>query len=105
MLVSFGFKAHSGWAALAVVGKNEAGTPLLVDRRRIELVEEQWAKQPYHAAEGMDVKPAEGRCEVHPEGVQEVVADKGYHSNEVLVGLAELEVRSYIAEPDRGPRN
>jgi len=38
-------------------------------------------------------------------GVQEVVADKGYHSNAVLVEMAELEVRSYIAEPDRGPRN
>ena len=56
-------------------------------------------------AELMDVEPAEGQSGVHPEGVQEVVADKGYHSNDVLVGLAELEVRSYIAEPDRGPRN
>jgi transposase len=46
-----------------------------------------------------------GKYEVHPEGVQEVVADKGYHSNDVLVGMAELEVRSYVAEPDRGPRN
>ena len=50
-------------------------------------------------------KTAEGKFEVHPEGVQEVVADKGYHSNEVMVGLAEIEVRSYIAEPDRGTRN
>src|SRR3982750_3274139 len=56
-------------------------------------------------AELMNVEPAEGQSGVHPEGVQEVVADKGYHSNDVLVGLAELEVRSYIAEPDRGPRN
>ena len=56
-------------------------------------------------AELMDVEPAEGQSGVHPGGVQEVVADKGYHSNDVLVGLAELEVRSYIAEPDRGPRN
>jgi transposase len=56
-------------------------------------------------AELMDVEPAEGQSGVHPEGVQEVVADKGYHSNDVLVGLAELEMRSYIAEPDRGPRN
>jgi hypothetical protein len=56
-------------------------------------------------AELMDVEPVEGQSGVHPEGVQEVVADKGYHSNDVLVGLAELEVRSYIAEPDRGPRN
>src|SRR5450432_2470788 len=46
----------------------------------------------------------EGKYEVHPEGVEEVVADKGYHSNDVMVGMAELEVRSYIAEPDRGPR-
>jgi len=41
---------------------------------------------------------------VHPEGVQEVVADKGYHSNEVMVAMAELAVRSDVAEPDRGLR-
>src|SRR5215472_6388818 len=56
-------------------------------------------------AELIDVEPAEGQSGVHPEGVQEVVADKGYHSNDVLVELEELEVRSYIAEPDRGPRS
>jgi transposase len=50
-------------------------------------------------------KTPEGKYEVHPEGVEEVVADKGYHSNDVLVGMVELEVRSYVAEPDRGPRN
>lgn len=47
----------------------------------------------------------EGEYCVHPEGVQEVVADKGYHSNEAVLGLEQLEVRTYIAEPDRGPRN
>ena len=47
----------------------------------------------------------EGEYEVHPDGVQEVVADKGYHSNEVVLGLVEMEVRTYIAEPDRGARN
>jgi hypothetical protein len=31
--------------------------------------------------------------------------DKGYHSNQVLVGLEAVGVRSYIAEPDRGRRN
>jgi transposase len=50
-------------------------------------------------------KTPEGEYEVHPGGVEEVVADKGYHSNDVAVGLAEMEVRSYIAEPDRGTRN
>jgi transposase len=49
-------------------------------------------------------KTPEGKYEVHPEGVQEVVADKGYHSNDVMVRMVELEVRSYVAEPDRGPR-
>jgi hypothetical protein len=42
---------------------------------------------------------------VLPLGVEEVVADKGYHSNDVAVGLKEMGVRSYVAEPDRGPRN
>lgn len=53
----------------------------------------------------IDEKTAQDKYEVHPDGVQEVVADKGYHSNDVLRGLAEMEVRTYIAEPDRGPRN
>jgi hypothetical protein len=50
-------------------------------------------------------KTPEGEYAVHAEGVKEVVADKGYHSNDVMVGLAKMEVRSYVAEPDRGPRN
>ena len=37
-------------------------------------------------------------------GMAEVVADKGYHSNETMVDLAAVRVRSYIAEPDRGRR-
>jgi transposase len=38
-------------------------------------------------------------------GVEEAVADKGYHSNQVLVDLHAEGVRSYIPEPERGPRN
>ena len=38
-------------------------------------------------------------------GINEVVADKGYHSNQVLTDLAALDLRGYIAEPDRGRRN
>ena len=37
--------------------------------------------------------------------INEVVADKGYHSNQVLTDLAALDLRGYIAEPDRGRRN
>jgi transposase len=36
--------------------------------------------------------------------IEEIVADKGYHSNRVLVELAALDLRTYIAEPDRGRR-
>ena len=34
--------------------------------------------------------------------MKEVVADKGYHSGQTLVNLEEVELRGYIAEPDRG---
>ena len=37
-------------------------------------------------------------------GVEEVVADKGYHSNETLVALGEVGVRSDVSEPERGRR-
>lgn len=53
MKVAFGLKAHSGWAALVVVGVNGSDFVVL-DRRRIELVDEDWAKQPYHAAEDLE---------------------------------------------------
>ena len=52
MKVAFGFKAHSGWAALVVLGK-QGRNFTVVDRRRVELVENEWQKQPYHAAEGL----------------------------------------------------
>jgi transposase len=43
---------------------------------------------------------------VVPDGeIKEIVADKGYHSNQVLVDLEAVGVRSYISEPDRGRRN
>ena len=37
--------------------------------------------------------------------LSEVVADKGYHSNDTLVDLKAREIRTYISEPDRGRRN
>ena len=39
------------------------------------------------------------------DGLQEVVGDKGYHSNQALLDLEAVGVRSYISEPDRGRRN
>ncbi len=43
--------------------------------------------------------------QLNPEGPAELVLDKGYHSNDVLVILKDVEVRSYCSEPDRGRRN
>jgi transposase len=39
------------------------------------------------------------------DGLEEVVGDKGYHSNQALVDLEAVGVRSYVSEPDRGRRN
>ncbi|KAA3611884.1 MAG: DDE transposase [Planctomycetota bacterium] len=41
---------------------------------------------------------------VKEDGLTEVVADKGYHKGELLEDLAQLEVKSYIAEPKRRRR-
>jgi transposase len=43
--------------------------------------------------------------QLNPEGPAELVLDKGYHSNDVLIVLKEVAVRSYCSEPDRGRRN
>ncbi|MBO0722709.1 MAG: hypothetical protein J2P41_17935 [Blastocatellia bacterium] len=58
MNIAFGLKAHSGWAALVAIGKRD-GELVMADRRRLELVDDEWARQPYHAAE--DLQPDEAR--------------------------------------------
>jgi len=40
-----------------------------------------------------------------PQALEEIIADKGYHSNQTMVDLDAVGVRSYIAEPDRGRRD
>jgi len=60
MRIGAGFKAHSGWAALVVLGESDDGL-VVVDRRRIELVDPadiDWAKQPYHVAESLPADKA-----------------------------------------------
>ena len=59
MKVAFGLKAHSGWAALVVIGGSDRIE--ILDRRRLELVapsDASWAKQPYHAAEHLPAADA-----------------------------------------------
>ncbi len=43
--------------------------------------------------------------QINEQGLEEVVADKGYHSGAVLAKVHAQQVRSYISEPDRGKRN
>ena len=42
---------------------------------------------------------------LHDDLLREVVADKGYHSNQTLCDWRQMELRSYMSEPDRGRRN
>src|SRR5205814_8873869 len=39
-----------------------------------------------------------------PQELEEIITDKGYHSNQTMVDLDAVGIRSYAAEPDRGPR-
>jgi transposase len=40
-----------------------------------------------------------------PTALTELIADRGYHSNQTLIDLHAVGVRSYIAEPERGRRH
>jgi len=40
-----------------------------------------------------------------PQPMAELIADKGYHSNQTMIELAAVGLRSYVAEPDRGRRD
>ena len=42
---------------------------------------------------------------VHEVAMEEVVADKGYHSNATMTDLEAMKIRSYVSEPGRGKRN
>jgi transposase len=54
--------------------------------------------------EGLVAAP-EIAAQLNSNCLAEVVADKGYHSNEILTDLADLGIRTYISEPKRGRRN
>jgi transposase len=40
-----------------------------------------------------------------PQPLTEIIADKGYHSNQIMIELEAVGLRSYVAEPDRGRRD
>ena len=53
------------------------------------------------AAEQVEDAQRDGEA---PQALDELVGDKGYHSNQTMVDLDAVGIRSYIAEPDRGRR-
>jgi hypothetical protein len=57
--VGLGLRVHSGWAALVAV-TGDLRSPRVVLRQRIEMADpdDVTSKQPYHAAEGLDVEKA-----------------------------------------------
>ena len=46
----------------------------------------------------------EGQVDEEQGCMEEVVTDKGYHSNGTMLDMAEIEIRSYVSEPKRGRR-
>ena len=40
-----------------------------------------------------------------PQALEEIIGDKGYHSNQTMVDLDAVNIRTYIAEPARGRRD
>ncbi len=46
----------------------------------------------------------EAKPQVNPRGIEEVVADKGYHSGSAVQAIGKAGARTYIPEPQRKPR-
>jgi len=64
--VAMGLRVHSGWAAVVVMG-GTSRAPVVLTRRRIVIFDAKIAgsKQPFHAAEAMELKKAQAhiaRC-------------------------------------------
>ena len=56
---ALGFRVHSGWAVLIVL-RGPVETPTILDRRRIEIADAEMSgsKQPYHAAQQLNLREA-----------------------------------------------
>ena len=53
----------------------------------------------------METLAADPEAKLRDDFLSEIVADKGYHSNDTMTAFRDLGIRSYISEPDRGRRN
>lgn len=92
---ALGFRAHSGWAVLVILaGLRES--PIVVERRRIEIADPKvvGSKQPYHAAQGLNLKEAEAlvsacadaSVRLATEAVEAAIRDAKQKGYEILTG-------------------
>jgi transposase len=72
-----------------------AGDTTTIERTLIAVAEQ---------VEQLMAEPGTAR-KISDKPMSEVVTDKGYHSNNKLVDLQELGIRTYVSEPKRGRRN
>lgn len=85
----FGWSVHSGWAALVCLAERNGALDVL-DHRRIDLIDEPWAKHPYHAAEDLTAAAAGKLIE---------------NAKASTARIAEREVRAAVArEAERGTK-
>ena len=57
MNISLGIRTHSGWAAIVAAGQHE-GEWTIIARERLSMVDDAYAKAPYHAAENLSPEEA-----------------------------------------------
>jgi hypothetical protein len=94
MRAAIGVRVHSGWAALVAVA-GPAGSPEVIERRRLELVEGSLPKQPYHAAEAMLGKVGLGAAE---DLITRAAARAGRMARDgMAAAVADLAGRGYAA--------
>ena len=56
-------------------------------------------------ADEIATKSYDGNYEVNQESIEEVVTDKGYHSNDIVAAVTDMGVTSFIAVPERKNQN
>jgi hypothetical protein len=106
---AIGFSAHSGWAAMVVLG-GTAATPELLTRSRVMLIDERdpESKQPYHAVEFLCVEEATGRLDGYMAVATRLAADGLRAQSDLLqsrgirlrsVGIIESSSRKQVSLP------
>jgi hypothetical protein len=82
---AIGFSAHSGWAAMVLLG-GSAAAPRLLTRSRVELIDgrDPESKQPYHSVEFLCIEEATGRLDGYMAVATRLARDSIYAQSEEL---------------------